>query len=111
MTAAVRALAGDSGPLVSASGSRDSAGRYTSLRLNFRSGSLILACNDDTDEVVVTAENEPRGNRVLSQSALPELLGMSIDYAWVLTNHRGYDDAFQLRFVDENRREEVRQFE
>lgn len=39
-------------------------------------------------------------------------MGKVIEYAWSLTNHRGYVDAFQIRFLDlDNHDEATRQFE
>jgi Family of unknown function (DUF6334) len=36
---------------------------------------------------------------------------MTIEYGWVMINHRSYVDAFQLRFTDLDGRNETRQFE
>jgi hypothetical protein len=40
------------------------------------------------------------------------LEGRIVEYAWWMTNHRCYSDAFQLRFLDLATRDEAtRQFE
>lgn len=40
------------------------------------------------------------------------LAGKDLEYAWWMTNHRGYADAFQMRFLDlASRSEATRQFE
>jgi len=103
------ALASESGPLLRASGAEAAHGRFRWLELEFAAGTLRLACDDDTDEIVVGIADQPAaGSDVV---AFEELLGMSIEYAWIFTNHRGYEDAFQLRLRDALGRCETRQFE
>jgi hypothetical protein len=111
MNSAVVELATDSGPLLRVSGKLVPPDRFREIAFEFGSGTLILRCDDDTDEIILEvrtpqAPSSPSGDPVLS-----ELLGMRIDYAWELRNHRGYTDAVQLRLVDATGREETRQFE
>jgi hypothetical protein len=69
-----------------------------------------LRCDDEPDEVLVSVSAEPSGLDAIDEGPLA-LLGLSIEYAWILRNHRGYADGFQLRLVDDHGREETRQFE
>jgi hypothetical protein len=104
-------LAADSGPLLKVSGVAAARERFSSLDLEFASGVLCLRCDDDTDEIIVTASQRPVDSPGVSHPAISDLTGLSIEYAWSLTNHRGYVDGFQLRLTDGLGREETRQFE
>lgn len=103
----VAQLAQDSGPLITVTGDPLPGGRFTCLFLQFRAGTLKLACNDDTDEIVASVV----GCEVGRDGALEGLTGLTLDYAWELRNHRGYLDAFQIRLRDDQGREETLQFE
>ncbi|MET0683961.1 MAG: DUF6334 family protein [Solirubrobacteraceae bacterium] len=35
------------------------------------------------------------------------VIGKVVEYGWTLTNHQGFEDAFQLRFLDLNDRAEA----
>ena len=81
--------------------------RYASCSSAARSSSRVDA---DSDEIVVTGEaavvaNDPLAE-VADDPALSPLLGKVIESAWTLTNNRGYADAFQIRGLDTNTREE-----
>ena len=67
--------------------------------------------DDYTDEIVVAVSDESAGMPGISHPALGTLDGLRVEYAWCLTNHCGYVDAFQLRLVDGRGREETRQLE
>lgn len=99
----------DSGKLVSATGFASSPGRFSSLAFVFPKRSLRLFCDDDTDEIVADVVDSEPSEAVLETFA--DLIGSEIEYAWELVNHRGYTDAFQLRFIDPSRTERVVQFE
>jgi hypothetical protein len=73
-------LAADSGQLLRVLGRRTGRG-YGSLRLVFERGSLLLAADADSDEIVVTAQvavvaNDPLAE-VADDPALSTLLGRS----------------------------------
>jgi hypothetical protein len=110
MDAAVTALASDSGPLFHVSGQLVPQGRFHELAFEFDKGTLLLRCDDDTDEIVLETTNPP-ARRDGSKTLLSELIGMQIDYAWELRNHRGYMDAIQLRLTAADGREATCQFE
>jgi hypothetical protein len=80
------------------------------LAFEFDKGTLLLRCDDDTDEIVLETTNPP-ARRDSSKTLLSELIGMQIDYAWELRNHRGYMDAIQLRLTAADGREATCQFE
>jgi hypothetical protein len=111
MEPAVADLAADSGPLLSVSGVASSPGRFGYLQCAFGAGVLILRCDDDTDEIIAEVGNARPDCQPVAEPDLTELLGKSIEHAWELRNHRGYEDAFQLRLIAEDGREETRQFE
>jgi hypothetical protein len=101
----------ESGELIAALGCLAVAGSFTEVVFEFPSQTLSLSCNDDTDEIEVsTAKREPPTSLVAIDE-LADLIGTRVEYAWQLTNHRGYDDAFQLRFIDSGRNETTLQFE
>jgi hypothetical protein len=81
------------------------------LELQFASGVLILRCDDDTDELIAEVGRAGTDAVLIADSWIDGLLGKRIEYAWDLRNHRGYLDGFQLRLVDDQHGEEVRQFE
>lgn len=115
MDEGVQKLAADSGSLVRILGLRTTQG-YESLRLMFERGSLLLAPDADTDEIVVGAEAEAPANDDLAEvnddGVLRTLVGKVIESVWTLTNDRGYTDAFQIRGLDlETREESCCQFE
>ncbi len=104
----------------------DQAGRLTRVRgraapgnafelvdLELRGGTIRLTVLPDSDEVNVSITGCDWSLPDLSeQAAFAPLLGKVIEYAWTLTNHRGYSDAFQLRFLDlDSRGEATLQFE
>jgi hypothetical protein len=95
-------------------GLRASDDRYAVIELRFARGTLRLSCDDDTDEIIATAV-EDSGSALVDVAADPpfvDLIGKTIEYAWTMTNHRGYEDAFQLRLLDlAARTEATRQFE
>jgi hypothetical protein len=93
---------------------RVAAGSYVALELDFGSGTLRLSCDDDTDELLATVPDARSDELadVTSDAAFLGLVGRVIEDAWTMTNHRGYTDAFQLRFLDLlTRAEGTRQFE
>jgi hypothetical protein len=109
-----RDLAADSGSLISVLGDRAPSGRYGKLALVFSHGTMLLACDDNTDEIQVSVAQEPPVDlpNVEVDPDLMALVGMVIEYAWTLENHRGYRDAIQIRFLDlDSRDERTLQFE
>jgi hypothetical protein len=110
----LRLLAADSGALLAARGQPAAAGSYLALELEFGSGTLRLSCDDDTDELLATVPGTRSDELadVTGDAAFVGLAGSVIEYGWTMTNHRGYTDAFQLRFIDPvTRAERTRQFE
>ena len=107
----VRQLAADSG-VCDVAGRRFEAG-YEVIELGFENGTLRLACNGDTDEIVVVASKRlDRFDEIVNDDSLADLLGKVIEQAWMMVNDRGYTDAFQLRCIDlATRSESCRQFE
>ena len=110
MNADVERLVADSGELLAVSGLATTAGRWTTVLFQFSKGSLILGCEDDTDEVLASTDDSEVDTGIPIEE-LADLVGMTVEYAWELRNHRGYWDAFQLRFVDPSGHIETRQFE
>jgi hypothetical protein len=106
----VESLLSDSGELLAASGLAASAGRWATVVLEFARGTLRLACNDDTDEVVVSAD-AGQLDAGIPIDEVDDLIGMTVEYAWELRNQRGYTDGFQLRLIAQDGRLETRQFE
>jgi hypothetical protein len=106
----VRELAADSGPLMQVRGIAVGGQRFRALDLEFAAGTLCLRCDDDTDEVLASVSAQPSEYDRIDDGVLG-VVGLSIEYAWILRNHRCNTDAFQLRLVDGRGREETRQFE
>jgi hypothetical protein len=99
------------GALTAVVGVESSSGRFTSLQFAFEAGCLSLRCNADSDEIVVATGECDVDQGASEDDVLAELIGMTVEYAWSLTNHRGYVDALQLRFTDGEGHDETRQFE
>jgi len=70
-----------------------------------------MRCNADTDEIVVATGEVGFDQPAITNRVLTDLIGMTAEYAWLMTNHRGYVDAFQLRFTDGHGYDQTRQFE
>jgi Family of unknown function (DUF6334) len=104
-------LATESGPLLRVMGIAAAAGRYRSLEFEFALGVLSLHCDDVTDEIIVKVGRDDAAALPVADSWANDVLGKCIEYAWELRNHRGYNDGFQLRLMDDEREEESRQFE
>ena len=107
----VSSLIADSGELLSISGLTGEDGRPAAIVFEFRKGILSLRCDDDTDEIFIEVLDDAPQYPRLSHELLSDLIGSNATYAWTMTNHRGFVDAFQLRCMDGSRREETRQFE
>ena len=107
----VKRLAENSGPLLAVTGFAAPNGRFAVLRLDFEAGALEFKCDDDTDEVAVAVAGRDHTYSEITSGPLPGLVGLEIEYAWELHNHRGYVDGFQLRLRDVGGREETVQFE
>ncbi len=107
----VKRLAENSGTLLAVVGSRTSDDRFAVLCLEFETGTLEVRCDGDTDEVIVTIAAENHAHSVITSGPLPGLMGLEIEYAWELRNHRGYVDGFQLRLRGGDGREGTVQFE
>jgi len=107
----VKRLTTDSGELTGITGLTSPGDRFTALAFTFASATLRMHCDDDTDEILVEVVEHDPGYPSVSSGSLGNLVGMRLEYAWALTNHRGYSDAFQLRFTDGRGRDETRQFE
>ena len=111
MHADVIHLVAESGPLLNVSGMEASPDRFSSLKLEFSSGVLHLRCDDDTDEIIAEISKRDDDYPNVVHPAIRDMIGLRIDYAWSLTNHRGYVDAFQLRLEDGTGTEKTFQFE
>lgn len=107
----VEGLVASAGKLVTVTGCAVPGHRFTTLLLRFDSGTLKLACDDDTDEIIVSVIEGEVGQQEVRYNALAKLAGLTLDYAWELRNHRGYLDGFQLRLRDGHGQEETLQFE
>src|ERR1700730_3558604 len=101
MNANVVQLVLDSGQLQSITGLPSSQGRFAALQFEFASGLLQLSCNDDTDEIIVESGEPIADYPDVTEATLVDLVGMRIEDTWLLTNHRGYVDGFQLRLIDD----------
>src|SRR4051794_36374017 len=112
MNPAVQRLASDSGELRAVRGHSVDNGRFAALAFVFPDAILRLSCNHDTDEMIVEI-GDPNDITypTVEHESLAGLVGLTVEYAWQMTNHRGYTDAFQLRFRAANREEQTRQFE
>jgi hypothetical protein len=111
LPAGLKKFVSEAGALQALRGVQSSPGRFTSLQLRFELGTLNLRCNADTDEIVVATGEFDIDQPTIEEEVLADLIGMIVEYAWLLTNHRGYVDAFQLRFTDGQGHAETRQFE
>jgi hypothetical protein len=112
MTSDVQRLVSDSGELTAVLGRSVGSDRFAALALVFDAGTLHYRCNDDTDEIIVEVlKRDSVDYPSIGGGALAGLVGLTVEYAWEMTNHRGFADAFQLRLIDTERREETRQFE
>lgn len=107
----VESLIGDSGRLVSVAGLLVADSRLAKIALEFANGTLILGCDDTKDEILLQVGGCVPGYAEIGHDLLVGLIGMTATYAWTLTNHRGYRDAFQVRLMASDRSEETRQFE
>jgi len=110
---AVRKLAADSGELRRIAGRRSGAG-YVVLDLVFDHGRLRLTADADTDEIIVRVDASGASDaaQIADDAVLAPLLGKRIELAWTMVNDRGYADAFQIRCLDlESRDESCCQFE
>lgn len=112
MDARLAELASDSGSLLGVTGLTICEGRFRIVRLEFHLGVVELRCNDNTDEIVAEASSvTDRAYPSIDRGVFAGLRGMRIEYAWCLTNQRGYFDAFQLRLTNDAGLEQTRQFE
>jgi len=107
----LRRLAEESGKLMTICGHALPGARFVTLLLFFEGGTLSLACNDDTDEIIVETGGGDESAPVVDSGALADLTGSTLDYAWELRNHKGYRDGFQIRFRRADGREVTVQFE
>lgn len=111
LRADVVSLLDDSGSLVSVSGLPVEGRRFVAISLEFVNGALTLRCNDDTDEILTEVKVDAAAYPPVSHDLLVGLIGMTTTDGWIMTNDRGFTDAFQIRFLAPDRREETRQFE
>jgi hypothetical protein len=107
----VERLIEDSGALLAVAGAATRSGQFAVLRLDFEAGALEFKCDDDIDEVVVAVADGSHAYSEITSGSLPGLVGLEIEYAWELRNHRGYVDGFQLRLRGSGGLEEAVQFE
>ena len=77
----------------------------------FEHGALCLTPIGDSDEVDIRLVDT--GGLTSERPAIfLDLLGMIVEDAWEMTNHRGYRDGFQMRFLElASRLERTCQFE
>lgn len=111
MSPDVKRLTADSGELISVSGRAVPGDRFTTVLARFAAGTLMLSCDDDTDEIIVSINNGEVREPDVRHGVLADLVGLSLEYAWELRNQRGYLDGFQVRLRDDHGREETVQFE
>lgn len=109
-----RDLINDSGPLVGVEAPRGDGESFRRLVFAFANGVLDITAAGDTDEIHIAA-SPPRPateQRIATPAALEHLLGCVAESGWQMTNHRGYNDAFQVRFLNLQTRDEfTEQFE
>jgi hypothetical protein len=101
----------DSGALLSVTCEPAYADCFWAITFTFDNGTLAIRCNDDTDEIILSTSTDAEAEQAVDDHVLDELIGMRIEYAWELYNHRGYFDAVQFRFIDPDRRPHTCQFE
>lgn len=110
-----RSFSEDSGPLVRVCGDvTPPGGQYWVLAFVFETGTLTLSCNEDTDEIIVEPHERDLSalDDISDDELFQPLVGKHIADLWWMTNHRGYQDGFQMRLLDLADRSEVtRQFE
>jgi Family of unknown function (DUF6334) len=80
---------------------------YQELVFVFEHGTLRIACDADSDEVVVTADGPGNELPEVAEQPLIASVGKVIEQAWAMKNDRGFDDGFQLRCIDLDTRAEV----
>ena len=80
----------------------DGGGGVEGVRLSFGEADVYVGVNDD-DEVTCSSKPSPSlnggqwnpgGNAVFWRRAI----GRPVAWYWVMRNHRGYDDGFQIDF-------------
>ena len=105
----VATLLGDSGTLRSVSGVA-ADDQFESVLFEFANGGLELTCSRDTSEIRVRccAAGAVSGLKI---AAFADLIDTELIDAWLLTNHRGYTDALQLRFARDGDAPATWQFE
>ena len=105
----------DAGPLVQIRGDPTPPGdQYRALAFIFEHGALMLECNEDTDEIIVEPHERDLSTLqdVSDDEPFEPLVGKYIEHLWWMTNHRGYQDGFQMRLLDlGDRSESTLQFE
>ena len=97
---AVSGLCDDSGPLQRVTGVIE-GGITWSLSFEFAAGILTLNCDRDTDEIIAEVGDVDPEAREVEAAWVESLLGKRIMYGWILKNHRGFDDGFQLSLYDD----------
>jgi hypothetical protein len=103
----------DTGALQRVRGRLLAFGGYESLQFAFPQAVVRLGADVDTDEAVVDllGHEDATLDDLSHCDDFAPALGKVIEYAWWMTNHRGYADAFQMRFLDlDDRTEVTRQF-
>jgi hypothetical protein len=103
----------DTGPLLRVRG-RAMDGSWERLVFVFERGSVRLCVDPNSDEIMTAViATEAVGLEDISQEdEFRPLVGRVAEYAWSMVNHRGYSDAFQLRFLDlQDKTTVTRQFE
>ena len=74
----VARLMSDSGELLAVSGTEVPGERFTTLVLRFASGTLLFACDDDTDEIAVRVGEPSGGDPNGDVAVLGGLIGMTV---------------------------------
>lgn len=75
--------------------------------LNFESATIEIGVNDIDDTIMLKKLPALSNAALKTDPDLAELVGSKVDYVWMLTNHRGYQDGIELEFIDDANREFV----
>lgn len=75
---------------------------HTALILSFEHKTLRLNAVVDRNTLELVAEQEAKaGENKIECHALKRVIGLPLTYAWMLENHQGIRDAFQVEFSKE----------
>lgn len=107
MNEAVRQAAEDFGCLVSVAGARayppegeTTNVRYDEYLFRFERGALVVTAepSDDTIRLSTAGATLPNVVELTGEEPWDRLIGCGVIWIWLLTNHRGHADGFQVEF-------------